>query len=75
MNLELIYKTLGGIIGQRRRRLELSQAKLARILGISRATLANIETGRKRVLVDHLRVTRINREISAAKHMVAKAVE
>jgi DNA-binding XRE family transcriptional regulator len=75
MNLELIYKTLGGIIGQRRRRLELSQAKLARILGISRTTLANIETGRKRVLVDHLRVTRINREISAAKHMVAKAVE
>jgi DNA-binding XRE family transcriptional regulator len=75
MNLELIYKTLGGIIGQRRRRLELSQAKLARILGISRATLANIETGRKRVLVDHLRVTRINREISAAKHMAAKAVE
>jgi transcriptional regulator with XRE-family HTH domain len=54
MNREPIYKTIGGIIRQRRRRLELPQAKLARLLGISRATLANIETGRQRVLVHHL---------------------
>ena len=54
MTLEPIYKTIGGIIRQRRRRLELPQAKLARTLGISRATLANIETGRQRVLVHHI---------------------
>jgi transcriptional regulator with XRE-family HTH domain len=54
MNLEPIYKTIGGIIRQRRRRLELAQAKLAARLGMSRATLANIETGRQRVLVHHL---------------------
>jgi transcriptional regulator with XRE-family HTH domain len=54
MTLEPIYKTIGGIIRQRRRRLELPQTKLAAQLGISRATLANIETGRQRVLVHHL---------------------
>src|SRR5207302_10862870 len=54
MNLEPIYKTIGGIIRQRRRRLDLAQAKLAGLLGISRATLASIETGRQRVLVHHL---------------------
>lgn len=54
MKLEPIYKTIGGIIRQRRRRLELAQAKLAGLLGISRATLANIETGRQRILVHHI---------------------
>ena len=54
MKLEPIYKTIGGIIRQRRRRLDLAQAKLAGLLGISRATLASIETGRQRVLVHHL---------------------
>lgn len=54
MELEPIYKTIGAIIRQRRRRLELPQAELASRLGISRATLANIETGRQRVLVHHV---------------------
>src|ERR1700730_6769629 len=54
MTQEPIYKPLGGMIRQRRRRLELPQAELARRLGISRATLANIETGRQRVLVHHV---------------------
>ena len=39
---------------QRRRRLDLPQADLARRLGVSRATLANIETGRQRILVHQL---------------------
>lgn len=52
--MEPIYKTIGSIIRRRRRRLELPQTKLAAQLGISRATLANIETGRQRVLVHHL---------------------
>jgi transcriptional regulator with XRE-family HTH domain len=54
MKLEPIYKTIGSIIRQRRRRLELPQTTLAGLLGISRATLANIETGRQRILVHHL---------------------
>jgi transcriptional regulator with XRE-family HTH domain len=54
MELEPIYKTIGSIVRRRRRRLELPQTTLAARLGISRATLANIETGRQRVLVHHL---------------------
>jgi len=54
MELEPIYKTIGSIIRRRRRRLELPQTKLAAKLGMSRATLANIETGRQRLLVHHL---------------------
>ena len=51
---EPIYKTLGMIIRGQRRRLEYPQEKLAKQLGISRATLASIETGRQRVLVHQL---------------------
>ncbi|MGH9713617.1 MAG: helix-turn-helix domain-containing protein [Candidatus Acidiferrales bacterium] len=54
MKPEPIYKTIGTIIRRRRRRLDWPQALLASRLGISRATLANIETGRQRVLVHHL---------------------
>jgi transcriptional regulator with XRE-family HTH domain len=54
MKPEPIYKTIGAIIRRRRRRLDWPQARLASRLGISRATLANIETGRQRVLVHHL---------------------
>ena len=54
MRPEPVYKTIGAIIRGRRRRLEWAQATLAARLGISRATLANIETGRQRVLVHQL---------------------
>jgi transcriptional regulator with XRE-family HTH domain len=54
MKLEPIYKTIGTLIRRRRRRLDWSQKLLAARLGISRATLANIETGRQRILVHHL---------------------
>jgi transcriptional regulator with XRE-family HTH domain len=54
MTPEPIYKALGAMIRGRRRRFEWSQKALAERLGISRATLANIETGRQRVLVHQL---------------------
>lgn len=54
MRPEPVYKTIGAIIRGRRRRLEWAQETLAARLGISRATLANIETGRQRVLVHQL---------------------
>jgi transcriptional regulator with XRE-family HTH domain len=49
-----LYKSLGALIRRRRRRLELTQADLAAKLGVSRASLANIETGRQNVLVHQL---------------------
>jgi transcriptional regulator with XRE-family HTH domain len=51
---EPIYKTIGAIIRSRRRRLEWPQHVLASRLGISRATLASIETGRQRILAHQI---------------------
>lgn len=54
MKPEPLYKAIGSIIRSRRRRLEWPQKLLASRLRMSRATLANIETGRQRILVHHL---------------------
>ncbi len=54
MTVEPIYKSIGAIIRGKRRGREWPQQMLAARLGISRATLANIETGRQRVLAHQL---------------------
>ena len=54
MKPEPIYHQIGGIIRALRRRADKAQDVLAGQLGISRATLANIETGRQRILVHQL---------------------
>lgn len=54
MKPEPIYRQIGGIIRSLRRRADKPQEWLATQLGISRATLANIETGRQRILVHQL---------------------
>jgi transcriptional regulator with XRE-family HTH domain len=54
MQPELIYKNIGKIVRSKRRLMEWTQTTLAQRLGISRATLANIETGRQRILVHQL---------------------
>lgn len=54
MKPEPIYKEIGKLIRARRRRADMAQEGLARQLGLSRATLANIETGRQRILVHQL---------------------
>jgi transcriptional regulator with XRE-family HTH domain len=54
MKVEPIYKSIGAIIRGKRRGRNLSQEKLSARLGIKRATLANIETGRQRILAHML---------------------
>jgi transcriptional regulator with XRE-family HTH domain len=54
MRIEPVYKEIGRNIRTRRRQIDVSQDHVALQLGISRATLANIETGRQRVLVHQL---------------------
>lgn len=54
MEPEPIYKEIGGIIRAQRRLADKAQNVLAGQLGISRATLANMETGRQRILVHQL---------------------
>jgi transcriptional regulator with XRE-family HTH domain len=56
MNPESIYRHIGAVIRRGRKRFKprLTQEALAQRVGISRASLANIETGRQSVLVHQL---------------------
>lgn len=56
MNPESLYGHIGALIRSRRRKFKprWTQEKLANRLGISRASLANIETGRQAVSVHQL---------------------
>lgn len=49
-----LYQALGSLIRKKRRALDLTQDELAGRLGISRGTLANIETGRQNFLFHQL---------------------
>lgn len=54
MDLELLRKIVGERIKSRRNKLGMKQKELAARMGVSRATLANIETGRQNMLLHHL---------------------
>jgi transcriptional regulator with XRE-family HTH domain len=56
MNPESIYRHIGAVVRQGRRKFKprLTQEALAQRVGVSRASLANIETGRQSVLVHQL---------------------
>jgi transcriptional regulator with XRE-family HTH domain len=54
MTPDPIYKHIGAVIKARRKTLGLKQEALAKLLGISRGSLANVETGRQNVLVHQL---------------------
>ncbi len=49
-----IYKRIGELIQARRKNLGLKQENLAHSMGISRGSLANIETGKQGILVHQL---------------------
>ncbi len=49
-----IYKQIGAAIQRRRKQLDLKQLNVAASLGISRGSLANVETGRQSILVHQL---------------------
>jgi len=54
MTADPIYQQIGDVIRTRRKLLKFKQETLASQLGISRGSLANIETGRQSVLVHQL---------------------
>ena len=49
--IEPVYRALGARIEQLRRILDLTQEELASRVGLTRASVANIETNRQRVLL------------------------
>ncbi|MBX5167028.1 MULTISPECIES: helix-turn-helix domain-containing protein [unclassified Rhizobium] len=54
MQHEWIYPEIGKLIRRRRKSLGKTQAELSPLLGISRASLANIETGRQKIMVHQI---------------------
>jgi len=54
MNEEALYKGVGEAIALRRRELKCTQDEIASKVGLSRASLANIETGRQKILLHYL---------------------
>jgi transcriptional regulator with XRE-family HTH domain len=49
-----IYRQLGQSVSRLRGKLEKTQAEVAAQIGLTRASLANIETGRQKVLMHHI---------------------
>ena len=49
-----LYRRLGRAVAERRRELDLTQSDVAEKLGLSRASLANLENGRQRILLHQL---------------------
>jgi transcriptional regulator with XRE-family HTH domain len=49
-----LYRQLGRKVATRRKEIGLSQAQVAAQLGLTRASLANLETGRQRLMLHHL---------------------
>jgi transcriptional regulator with XRE-family HTH domain len=49
-----LYHRLGRAVATRRTELGLTQEEVARKLGLSRASLANLENGRQRIMVHQL---------------------
>jgi transcriptional regulator with XRE-family HTH domain len=49
-----IYRRLGSLVRQHRKRLDMNQETLGRAIGLSRASVANIETGRQHIPLHHL---------------------
>lgn len=54
MDIEALYRHIGTTIKQKRKQLGWTQEQLANQMATSRASLANIETGRQNVLVHQL---------------------
>ena len=49
-----LYRRIGQVVAKRRGELGLTQSDVAEKLGLSRASLANLESGRQRIMVHQL---------------------
>mgnify|MGYP003544329386 CR=1 FL=1 len=59
--------SLGVVIAARRNELKLKQQELADLIGVSRTTLANMETGRQSIPIERVRplATALELEVGA----------
>jgi transcriptional regulator with XRE-family HTH domain len=49
-----IYRIIGAAVAARRKTLRLKQAEVAEQIGLTRASLANIESGRQKIMLDQI---------------------
>ena len=49
-----IYRIIGAKLAARRRELRLKQAEVASMIGLTRASLANIESGRQKLMLHQI---------------------
>jgi transcriptional regulator with XRE-family HTH domain len=54
VDAKTIYSELGSVIRRRRKAIGRTQADLARSIGLARASIANIECGRQKILLHQL---------------------
>ena len=54
LTMESFYKDLGALIKEARENKQLLQAEIAQKIGLSRASIINIEAGRHRPLLHHV---------------------
>jgi transcriptional regulator with XRE-family HTH domain len=54
MNDSTIYAALGSLVREHREAQGMSQSALAKRIGLTRASVANIESGRQRIPLHHL---------------------
>ncbi len=75
MDETALYASLGRAIAKRRNELDLTQAFVAKQIGLTRASLANIETGRQKVLLHHVYRLAIALELRTILDLVPGSLE
>lgn len=73
MNEKELYRRVGRAIADRRNELGLTQEEVARQLGLSRASLANIETGRQKILLHYLYLIATALKVSRVEDLLPAA--
>lgn len=73
MQVETVYLTVGKSIAERRKQAGLTQERFARICGLSRASLANIECGLQNVYVHQLMAISDALSLGSIDALISKA--
>lgn len=73
--VELCYKSFGVLVKTKREQLGISQLELARVLGWTRPSIANIEAGKQRVLLHSALILMSYLKIKPAEIVVLPRIE
>ena len=74
MNERSIYSALGEAVAIRRKAMSMTQAQVAAKVGISRASIANIEAGRQKVLLHQVYLLAEALKVQSIMSLVPKSL-